>query len=229
MYRLWSNTRATHSYYTERDLIPHTTYFYHRERDIKPHATLGLLDYAEGEILHVTKYYKNRKSVKSHATHSHQKKIVKPHATHSYYELSNPTLIMKSVRHHGYITSLLLSWRLCQELSLSGPALWKVLFVDWSVKPHATHSYHKDSQTPCLCQYVRPKQSQHSGNYLNLNYLTWLSHPSPSAARLPVDEPALALRICAPLSSIRWGYRRSESFICWLKCQTPRYSLLSWR
>ena len=37
-----------------------------------------------------------------------------------------------------------------------------------------------------------PKESQHSGNYLNLNYLTWLFHPSPSAARLPVDEPALA-------------------------------------
>ena len=36
------------------------------------------------------------------------------------------------------------------------------------------------------------KQSQHSGNYLNLTYVTWLSHPSPSAARLPVDEPALA-------------------------------------
>ena len=24
------------------------------------------------------------------------------------------------------------------------------------------------------------------------HYLTWLSHPSPSAAQLPVDEPALA-------------------------------------
>ena len=30
------------------------------------------------------------------------------------------------------------------------------------------------------------------GYYLNPTYLTWLSHPSSSAARLPVDEPALA-------------------------------------
>ena len=28
-------------------------------------------------------------------------------------------------------------------------------------------------------------------NGLNLTYLTWLSHPRPSAARLRVDEPAL--------------------------------------
>ena len=33
---------------------------------------------------------------------------------------------------------------------------------------------------------------QHSGNYLNRTYLTWLFYPSPSAARLPADEPALA-------------------------------------
>ena len=46
--------------------------------------------------------------------------------------------------------------------------------------------------TPCLCQYVMQKQSYHSGNYLNPTYLTWLFHPSPSEARLPVDEPALA-------------------------------------
>ena len=42
---------------------------------------------------------------------------------------------------------------------------------------------------PALCQYIMPK---HSGNYSNLTYLTWLSHPSPSEAWLPVDEPALA-------------------------------------
>ena len=30
-----------------------------------------------------------------------------------------------------------------------------------------------------------------AGNYLNLTYLIWLSHPSSSAAWLPVDEPAL--------------------------------------
>ena len=35
-------------------------------------------------------------------------------------------------------------------------------------------------------------RSSHTWNYLNLPYLTLLSHPSPSAARLPVDEPALA-------------------------------------
>ena len=29
-------------------------------------------------------------------------------------------------------------------------------------------------------------------NGLNLTYMTWLFHPSPSTARLPVDEPALA-------------------------------------
>ena len=46
--------------------------------------------------------------------------------------------------------------------------------------------------TPCLCQYVMPKQFYHSGNYLNRTYLIWLSHPSSSAAQLPVDEPALA-------------------------------------
>ena len=27
---------------------------------------------------------------------------------------------------------------------------------------------------------------------INLTYFTWLSHPSTSAVRLPVDEPALA-------------------------------------
>ena len=37
-----------------------------------------------------------------------------------------------------------------------------------------------------------PKQSSHFGNYLNLTYLPWLSHPTPSVARIPVDEPVLA-------------------------------------
>ena len=37
-----------------------------------------------------------------------------------------------------------------------------------------------------------PKQSENSGNYLNPTHLTWLFNPSPSEARLPVDEPALA-------------------------------------
>ena len=37
-----------------------------------------------------------------------------------------------------------------------------------------------------------PKQSYHSGNYLNPTYLTCLFHPSPSVVRLPVDEPTLA-------------------------------------
>ena len=36
------------------------------------------------------------------------------------------------------------------------------------------------------------KQFQHSENYLNLTYLIWLSHPSSSVDRLPIDEPALA-------------------------------------
>ena len=36
------------------------------------------------------------------------------------------------------------------------------------------------------------KQFSHSGNYLNLTYFIWLSHPSLPVARLPADEPALA-------------------------------------
>ena len=40
--------------------------------------------------------------------------------------------------------------------------------------------------------YVMLKQFYHSGNYLNLTYLIWLSHPSSSVVRLPVDEPASA-------------------------------------
>ena len=36
------------------------------------------------------------------------------------------------------------------------------------------------------------KQFSHSGNYLNLTYFIWLSHPSSPVARLPADEPALA-------------------------------------
>ena len=46
--------------------------------------------------------------------------------------------------------------------------------------------------TPCQCQFVMPKQFYHSGNYLNLTYLIWLSHPSFSVVWLPVDEPVLA-------------------------------------
>ena len=48
-------------------------------------------------------------------------------------------------------------------------------------------------------------------NYLNLTYLTWLSHPSSTVIRLSVDKPVwprlwhmITLRICAPLSSIPW-------------------------
>ena len=57
-----------------------------------------------------------------------------------------------------------------RAFSISGPALWNALPVP----------------------IRKPKQSKHSGNYLNLTYLTWLSHPSPSASRLPVDKPAFA-------------------------------------
>ena len=56
-----------------------------------------------------------------------------------------------------------------RAFSISGPALWNALPVP-----------------------IRNAKTKHSGNYLNLTYLTWLFHPSPSAARLPADEPALA-------------------------------------
>ena len=53
--------------------------------------------------------------------------------------------------------------------------------------------------------------------------LIWLSHPSFSVARLPVEEPAFAwimthdyaIKICVPLSSVRWWFRRYKSFFDW--------------
>ena len=65
--------------------------------------------------------------------------------------------------------------------------LLKVQRVGQELSLYLTQHY----GTPCLCQYVMPKQFYHSGSYLNLTHLIWLSHSSSSAARLHVDEPAL--------------------------------------
>ena len=44
-----------------------------------------------------------------------------------------------------------------------------------------------------LCHYVTPKYYNFTiQENLFLNYQIWISHPSSSVVRLPVDEPALA-------------------------------------
>ena len=58
-----------------------------------------------------------------------------------------------------------------RAFSISGPALWNALPVPIG-----------NAKTILTFRKV----------VLNPTYLTWLFHPSPSAARLPVDEPALA-------------------------------------
>ena len=59
-----------------------------------------------------------------------------------------------------------------RAFSISGPALWNALPVPI-----------RNAKTILT---FRKKLKSH------LFFLTWLFHPSPSAARLPVDEPALA-------------------------------------
>ena len=60
--------------------------------------------------------------------------------------------------------------RWSRAFSISGPALWNALHVPA-----------RNAETILTFR-----------NYLNLTYLIWLSHPSSSVVRLPVDEPTLA-------------------------------------
>ena len=104
--------------------------------------------------------------------------------------------------------------------------LWTCLKLSTSIGVHL----HSTTIAKCTSQChsdgpAMMSDCQHSADFLlrwcwssssdSLGTLnSWLFHPSPSLARLPVDVwHMITLRICAPLSSVRWGYRRYRSFI----------------
>ena len=77
---------------------------------------------------------------------------------------------LRSTNSNRFVVPRIMTKTGSRTFSISGPALWNALPLP----------------------IRNAKTILHSGNYLNLTYLTWLFHPSTSAARLPVDEPALA-------------------------------------
>ena len=114
---------------------------------------------------------------------------------------SRSTLILK--RLHWLPVKFRIHFKICTITFRSLKDNQPAYLADLLVHPKCSKYLRSTNSNTCVVPRIKTKSGSRafsiwhslmelSGNYLNLTYLIWLSHPSSSAARLPVDEPALA-------------------------------------